>query len=134
MSTLMLPIPIELLPNAPAVWDQIEPLIDAYRLPNYPGLALGDGRWTALYVDADSFCGVLWTDDIDGCQVIRSSSPGFDPVAYTVVALRLRTLRSEGVSATDAFNFVCDAHHVRETRVGDLSALVSAIIEQDGDQ
>lgn len=134
MSTLMLPIPITLLPNHEDTWTRIEPLQEAYHLPNYPGLPLGDGRWSPLYANREDFCGVLWTNDDDGVAIARSSAPGFEPVAYTEVALRLRTLRQEGVSATDAFNYICDAHYVRETRVGELSDLLSAIIEQDGDQ
>ena len=134
MSSLMQPIPITLLPNHEETWSVIEPLMPAYHLPNYPGIALGPGRWCPLYTDAVNFCGVLWTNDDNGVAIARSSAPGFDPVAYTEVALRLRTLRQEGVSATDAFNYICDAHYVRETRVGELSDLVSAIIEQDGDQ
>lgn len=134
MSTLMRPIPLTLLPMHETTWDTLGDLTDAYKLPDYEQFMFGPGRWTPLYVDAESICGVLWTNDLDGCGVIRLGAPGFDPVAYTAVALRLRTLLSEGVSATDAFNFVCDAHSVRETRVGELEALISAIVETYGDQ
>lgn len=88
-----------------------DPLLGAYKLPDYPGEKTGQGRVVDLYdlnTDEPSWTGQLWTNDKDATAIVLDSSSD-SPTKAAIVALRLRALRHlEKKSATQAFDRIIE--------------------------
>lgn len=112
------PIPMQFLPIADETWEVItSDLVRGYKLPNYPGVCIGLGRWFVLAND-DTIAGVVWTNLDDGCGILPIN--GYDPTSFTATALTIRLMREQGHTALQTFGHLAGDEG---THQGDLSAL-----------
>ena len=93
----------------------------AYGKEPYPGEPKGAGRVHDLLDPSRRHVGKLWTNDVDGCGLMAAENG--NPVYQTQIALLLREMNSQGVSASSAFDTISDmyAPHAVDTNVGDVN-------------
>jgi hypothetical protein len=121
------PIPLRWLPPSSDKID--EALFAAYELPDYPGPRSGTGRYVDLFWDAEQTCpiGRLWTNDTDGCGLLHVAE--MIGTEYTIDALRLRTMRQQGKTATEALDTIARDRHTGPLFQGQLDDIADLDVE-----
>lgn len=125
------PIPTRWLSSSSDSID--EALLPAYELPDYLGPRSGAGRYVDLFWDAEQTCpvGRLWTNDTDGCGLLHVA--GEIGTEYTIDALRIRTMRQQGKTATEAFETIAQGRHTGPLFQSQLDDIADLDIETNAD-
>lgn len=133
------PLPLRHLPLDD--WDEVAQYQHAYDLPDYPGARTGNGHYVDLYagpedkeIEAQGYdritIGRLWTTGgTTGLLHLENE----DQTLYTVVALRLRLMYQDGVTAQDAFDDIVTDFDAGPVFAGELDDIADPDIELNDD-